>query len=318
MFKNNSYVTPIHSLNFKVNDNNFYMKRDDLLPFSFGGNKVRIAESYFKDMFAKNCDCMITYGNSRSNLSRVIANLSLAYDVPCFVISPIEYTDEPQQTYNSKLVKSLKANIVTCKKNQVASTIQKVIDDCKRDGLKPYYVYGDIYGKGNTNPAVDAYAETFNEIAHYEKQKEINFDYIFLATGTGATQAGLISGNYINKNNKNIVGISIAREQMRAKKLILNYLSSYLKMSDEHLPENTVNIIDEFILNGYGHYNKAILETINEILQIDGVPLDPTYTGKAFWGMVETVKDYSIQNKNILFLHTGGLPLFFDSLNYKE
>jgi D-cysteine desulfhydrase len=68
--------TPIHPLKYNDGRNTFYIKRDDLLPFSFGGNKVRIAQKYFEDMDEKGCDCIIAYGNSRSNLCRVIANMS--------------------------------------------------------------------------------------------------------------------------------------------------------------------------------------------------------------------------------------------------
>ena len=71
--------TPIQKLEFP-NDRNvrLYCKREDLLPFSLGGNKVRIGRAFFQDMQEKNKDCMIIYGNSRSNLCRVLANLCCA------------------------------------------------------------------------------------------------------------------------------------------------------------------------------------------------------------------------------------------------
>ena len=69
----NQYKTPIYDMNYSDQKNEFFIKRDDLLPFSFGGNKVRIAEQYFRDMKKKDCDCIIAYGSSRSNLCRVIA-----------------------------------------------------------------------------------------------------------------------------------------------------------------------------------------------------------------------------------------------------
>ena len=50
------------------------------------------------------------------------------------------------------------------------------------------------------------------------------------------------------------------------------------------------------------------------MLRCNGIPLDPTYTGKAFWGMLQYLKDHGIRGKRILFLHTGGTPLFFDLL----
>ncbi|RHP38424.1 pyridoxal-phosphate dependent enzyme [Blautia sp. AF34-10] len=79
--------TPIQKLEFP-NDRNvrLYCKREDLLPFSLGGNKVRIGRAFFRDMQEKNKDCMIIYGNSRSNLCRVLANLCCAEKIPCYMI----------------------------------------------------------------------------------------------------------------------------------------------------------------------------------------------------------------------------------------
>ena len=58
--------------------NSIYVKRDDLLPFSFGGNKVRIALEFINDMKKQGKDCIVGYGNARSNLSRALANLAIS------------------------------------------------------------------------------------------------------------------------------------------------------------------------------------------------------------------------------------------------
>ncbi len=71
--------TPVHRLEWPDSLNNIYIKRDDLLPFSFGGNKVRIAMEFFRDMKAQSKDCIIGYGSSRSNLVRAVANMASAY-----------------------------------------------------------------------------------------------------------------------------------------------------------------------------------------------------------------------------------------------
>lgn len=68
-------MTPIHEIHVEGNRNHIYLKREDLLPFSFGGNKVRIAKKFFEDMEATGKDCMVGYGNARSNLSRALANI---------------------------------------------------------------------------------------------------------------------------------------------------------------------------------------------------------------------------------------------------
>jgi D-cysteine desulfhydrase len=72
----------------------------------------------------------------------------------------------------------------------------------------------------------------------------------------------------------------------------------------------------EFAYNcgGYGLYDEEVESTIERLLRTDGIPLDPTYTGKAYRGMLSYLDSQRIVGKNVLFLHTGGLPLFFDYL----
>ena len=73
--------TPIQHLSGELdNGNELYIKRDDLLPFSMGGNKVRISQAFFQDMEHKGCDTMIIYGSRHSNLCRVLSNLCCSKD----------------------------------------------------------------------------------------------------------------------------------------------------------------------------------------------------------------------------------------------
>ena len=76
--------------------------------------------------------------------------------------------------------------------------------------------------------------------------------------------------------------------------------------------------MDDYIGKGYAVKNSDISETIKYVMLKYGVPLDSTYTAKAFWGMENYIKKKKIQNKTILFLHTGGTPLFFDDFNEEK
>ena len=307
-----SYQTPIHALNFYDGNNKYFIKRDDLLPFSFGGNKVRIARKYFEDMNRLGRDCIITYGNSRSNLCRVIANISKAKNLPCFIISPADEYGEREETNNSNLVKAMGAQIIPCYRSNVAATVARTIDACKAKGLLSYYIFGDIYGKGNEKIAVQAYVEAYEEIVKYEAEKGVVFDYIFHASGTGITQAGLVCGSLLRGDNKIIVGISVSRNAALGRKIIADNIIAYMEKEEDFA--NAINFEDKYLAGGYGKYNNAIKDIIKIILHADGIPLDSTYTGKAFWGMTEYLKQHSIEKKKILFIHTGGLPLFFDKL----
>lgn len=313
-----TYITPIVK-SILNNQNNIFYKREDLLPFSFGGNKVRIALQFFEDMERKGKNCIIAYGNSRSNLSRVIANMASVKGIPCCVISPNDEDDSRTETNNSKMVQLFGAEIVTCSKKGVLETVKVVLDEYVERGFKPYYIYGDETGKGNEATPVRAYVEVYNEILEQEKMLGVQFDYIFHASGTGMTQAGLICGNIINHQNKKIIGCSIARKAVNEIPILKKYVSAYLERLDiavsSDIIENSIYFLDKNFSGGYGICDNSILATISQVLREEGMFLDSTYTGKAFYAMKKYIEEENIFSKNILFINTGSAPLFFDKIS---
>ena len=297
-----SFNTPV--IQIPDEKNNIFIKRDDLLPFSFGGNKVRIALEFIEDMKKQGKDCIVGYGNARSNLSRALANLCYHFNIPCHIISPADEDGTRIDTYNSKIVLTCGAKFHCCKKSNVKETVESVLKSLSEEGLNPYYIYGDSTGKGNEHIPLLAYAKVYEEIKN-------QYDYIFLATGTGMTQGGLLAGKAINKGKEKIIGISIARSAEQETKILersLGYFSSRIRM----LESCEINVEDAYLCKGYGTYNHKITNTIYHQLIYNGMPLDPTYTGKAFWGMQDFLKKNKVEGQKVLFIHTGGTPLFFD------
>ena len=301
-------MTPIQYVS-KVNGNKLYIKRDDLLGFSFGGNKVRIAQEFFADAKRKGANCIIGYGSSRSNLCRVLANMSLSNGMKCHIISPSEQDGTRFKSNNSTLVNQCGVKVHYCEKHNVAETVEKVIKECEDEGLKPYYINGDKYGNGNERVPLYAYEKTYDEIKEQAQNIQILFDYIFLPTGTGMTQAGLLLGLQKSAGCEKIIGISIARDSEKERETINKFLKC---AGATQFPKEKVIVTDKYLCGGYGKYDKEVESTILDVYKKYGIPLDPTYTGKAYNGMLEFLKEKQIANKNILFLHTGGTPLFFD------
>jgi D-cysteine desulfhydrase len=301
--------TTIQKISEKLNNNSFYIKRDDLLPISFGGNKARKAILFFKNFEINEYDFILTYGSKSSNHCRIVANIAASKNIPCLIISP---SNNHKETFNSKMVKIFGANIKYFDLTEINIKIKNEIDYLRKKGYKPFFIQGGGHGDLGTQ----AYVEAYKEIVDYEFDTGIDFDYIFHASGTGTTQAGLICGNLIKNKKKQIIGISIARSKSYGLKIIKDSICSYLnKINKINIKPAKVHFIDDYILEGYGSYNYKIIKIIKEVLINDGIPMDAIYTGKAYWGMKEYIKKNNIKNKNILFLHTGGVPLFFDNLN---
>lgn len=303
--------TPIINLN-QVCENNLFVKREDLMPFSFGGNKYRIAQEILEDIEKTKKDLLIGYGNVRSNMCRVLANIAFSKNIPCYIVSPSEEDDLIIKTFNSYLVDDCKAKMIHCSKENVYKTISSLLEKCKKEGYKPYYLYGTAKGKGNEIILAKAYAKVFNEIMVQENDMKIKFDYIFLAAGTGMTYSGLALEKIRQNSSVKLVGISISRNNKKCYEVLNDYLSAY-GISNINV-EKVIDFSDEYLCGGYGKYDEHIKEIINYSMNKWGMPLDPTYTGKAFYGMLSYLKKHDIKNKNVLFLHTGGTPLFFDYL----
>ena len=282
------------------NNNHLYIKREDLIPYSFGGNKARKGFLFFKDIDAGDYDTVVTYGSSHSNHCRVVANMAAARGMKCVIIGPAEVSEE---TYNSRMMMIFGAEIITVPIEEVHDTIEKKLDELRKEGKKPYF----IPGGGHGNIGTEAYVQCYEEI-----RERGQFDYIFFASGTGTTHAGLVCGKLKYQGTENIVGISIARKAPRGRQVVLDSIEEYLGPHPD--AESATVFVDDYVGDGYGRENDEIEETIRDVLIKYGIPLDSTYTAKAFLGMKKYIDKNHITGKNILFIHTGGTPLFFDDV----
>lgn len=299
--------TAIEKMSFDFGNNEFYIKRDDLIPFSFGGNKVRKALKFFEWILANGYTAVATYGSSSSNHCRIVANMASKFKLPCYIVSPEEGY---YQTANSRMVTMFGAEIVKAPLDKIKETINVLMKNISTTH-NPFF----IQGGGHGNLGTQAYVEAYGEICNYENNNNIKFDYIFHASGTGATQAGLICGAALSNDFvTNIVGISIARANPYGMSVIEESVADYLKSVSYGGKIPKVVFDDSYICGGYGKYTSEIVNMIIAVLENDGIPLDTTYTGKAFWGMKDYILKHGISNKRILFIHTGGTPLFFDEL----
>ena len=301
---------------YKLNSSEFtglYVKREDMIPYSFGGNKARKALLFYKEIDNGGYDYVVTYGSSHSNHCRVVANMAAERNLPCLIIGPQEVSDA---TYNSYMMELFGARIITVPVDEVSKTIDDKLSDLKEQGYNPYF----IIGGGHGNIGTQAYVDCYNEIAAFEKEQGIKFDYIFFASGTGTTQAGLVCGQLLSGDDRKIVGISIARKNPRGRDVVIDSIKDYLKeiagkdISDKEIQDKTI-FIDDYTGDGYGIDNTDISDTIKKSLKQYGMPLDSTYTGKALWGMEDYLRKNNLTDKTVLFIHTGGTPLFFDELN---
>ncbi len=306
--------TPVCRLSHLDLPNDVFIKRDDLYPFSFGGNKARKAELFWEDVEALKADYIVTYGSSSSNHCRVIANLAARNGIPCLLIAPQE---KSEKTFNRDMTGLFGADVLPVPVEHVKDTIDCTLEKLREDGYSPYF----IMGGGHGNLGTQAYVNVYEEIRRYEEEKGWKFDRIFHASGTGTTQAGLICGQLLSgEHARRITGISIARRNPYGRDVVVQSVKDYLKEQgkDTLYEDKYVEFVDDYTEDGYGSGSPAIDAWIRRMLIHEGIPLDETYTGKAFAGMCDYLEKNRVIGQKILFIHTGGTPLFFDYLMKRD
>ena len=305
-FLSTTYITPIQFIEEKKNK--IYIKRDDMIPYSFGGNKARKGYLFFQEIDKGGYDSVVTYGSSHSNHCRIISNMAAARKIPCYLIVPDEVSDT---TYNSRFMEMFEAEVIHAPLEKVHDTIENKLVELQHEGKNPYF----IPGGGHGNIGTQAYVNCYDEIKLYEKLNHIYFDYIFLASGTGTTHAGLVCGQIKNGDERKIVGISIARKNPYGRNIVVDSIKEYMpELTDEVIQQKTI-FLDDYIGEGYGIESIDIEDMIKYAMVNYGIPMDSTYTAKAFTGMKDYIFSKRIEGKNILFIHTGGTPLFFDDFS---
>lgn len=312
--------TPVYCLGKEL-DCELYVKREDLIPYSFGGNKARKGFLFYNQIDQGKYDCVVTYGSSHSNHCRIIANMAAARGIKCFIIGPSEAS---VPTFNSSMMDLFGAEITVVPVERVHDAIEQKLLLLKQQGCNPFF----IPGGGHGNIGTEAYVRCYDEIRAYESENGIYFDYIFFASGTGTTQAGLVCGQLLHCDDRAIVGISIARKKPRGRDVVLDsirdYLSYVYSRHEDRLDvllreaDRCTIFVDDYIGAGYGHENKDVIDTIRDVMLRYGIPLDSTYTGKAFYGMRRYLSENGVNGKKVLFIHTGGTPLFFNDISRED
>lgn len=303
----NRYPTPIEYYG-EINKNKIYIKRDDLTEPTLGGNKVRKLEFFLAEAKNNNVDYIVTYGAAQSNHCRL--TVSMASRLGFKVLLILAKSEQINYNGNYLIYELYDTEIVWTNTNEVPETIDATLKNLEKKGHKPYFIQGGGHGDLGTH----AYKVAFDEIVKQEHAMNVDFNHIFHASGTGTTQAGLIAGDMLQGSEKSITGISVARNKERGTEVISESIQSYLGNVYPEVQAKPYNIefLDQYVGEGYADIYPQIIETIKNVAKTSSVLLDPVYTGKAFYGMMDYIQKNNIQEQNILFIHTGGIPLLFN------
>lgn len=291
-----------------------YIKRDDLTGAALSGNKIRKLEFVLADALAQKADTVVTCGGAQSNHCRATAVAAAMLGLNCrLLLRTPDPSNPPPAAGNILLDRMAGAEIVWITPDDYKKRDEFLAREAaalQASGRKPYTIPEGASTALGALGYVRATEELVNDITNtlggaHQPCTIIN------AAGSGGTSAGLILGAKIFDVNARIVGVNVCDDReyfVRAigeicEKAIADY---YLDIDFSR--ERDIEIIDGYVGRGYGLSQPEELALIRDVAQTEGIFLDPVYTGKAFFGMVEELKrDPQFLGQRIIFIHTGGI-----------
>ncbi|MEG2172629.1 MAG: D-cysteine desulfhydrase [Desulfovibrionaceae bacterium] len=324
-FPRRGYVTtatPIESVpQFSAalgNKVNVYIKRDDLLPGTAGGNKTRKLDFCIADALHKKADTIITCGAVQSNHCRLTLAWSVKEGLDCHLVleERVAGSYKPEASGNNFLFQLLGVKSITVVPggSNMPAEMEKLAESLRAKGRSPYIIPG-----GASNPlGALGYVSCAEETLHQLFQMGLNIDHMIVPSGSAGTHAGIITGMYLNNANIPVTGIGVNRNKAVQEDAVLNLAHGTAKLIgvDAEIPASAVVAYDDYVGPGYSLPTAGMVEAVKMLAQTEGILLDPVYSGKAMAGLIDLVrKNHFPKGANVLFLHTGGSPALYAYLD---
>lgn len=293
---------------------NLYVKRDDLLPGSGGGNKTRKLEFCIADALDQGKDSIITCGAVQSNHCRLTAAWSAKEGLDCHLVleERVAGSYKADASGNNFLFELLdvKSIDVVPGGSDMMAEMSKKADVLAAAGKKPYIVPG---GASNAIGAM-GYAVCAEETMGQLNEMRLDIDHIIVPSGSAGTHAGMAVGMAGVNGGIPISGVNVSRTKDVQEEIVYNLaveLAEKIGVKGGVAREDIV-CFDQYVGPGYSLPTDSMVEAVKLFAKNEAVLLDPVYSGKAAAGLIDLVrKGHFSDGANVLFLHTGGSPALY-------
>ena len=291
-----------------------WIKRDDCTGLSTGGNKTRKLEFLMAEALAQGADTVITQGATQSNHARQTAAFSAKLGLACHILLE-DRTGSNDANYNTNgnvLLDHLHGATTSRRAGGVdmAAEMELLADQQRAEGRKPYVIPG-----GGSNPTgALGYVNCAFELVGQANDRGLLIDHIVTATGSAGTQAGLITG--LKALNAGIpllgIGVRAPKEKQEENVFALAQRTAEKLGCPGVVQRGDVVADTTYVGKGYGIPREDTLEAIRMFAQLEGLLLDPVYSGKGAAGLIDLVrKGHFTKGQRVVFLHTGGAAGLF-------
>lgn len=287
-----------------------FIKRDDVTPVALGGNKLRKLEFLAADALREGADVLLTAGAIQSNHVRQTAAVAAKLGLKCVALleNPIGTRAENYLSNGNRLLLDLlDCEIVPVEAlTHPATQLAEQAERLEAQGFRPYIV---PVGGSNWLGAL-GYIECAQEIAH-QSEGVVDFAAVVVASGSAGTHAGLAVGLEQLLPETELIGVTVSRKAEQQLPIV-DSLRQQLISKLEVTSSAPVTLWDDYFAPRYGEPNEEGMEAVKLLAKLEGILLDPVYTGKAMAGLLDGIAQNRFRREGpLLFVHTGGAPALF-------
>jgi 1-aminocyclopropane-1-carboxylate deaminase/D-cysteine desulfhydrase-like pyridoxal-dependent ACC family enzyme len=309
-----------------------WVKREDLLPLAFGGNKLRNLEFLVGAALAEGADTLVTSGRRWSNHCRLTAAAGAKAGLGVELVLSGPAADPPGP--GIRLMQHLGATVhqlPTADRAAREAEVERVAAAVRARGGRPY-----VIGVGGSG-VLGAYGQYLAGLEAFDQASAagpaVDVDVIIVPSATGGTQAGLVAACADRSPGTHVAGMVVARSASDLRPAIESMVRDLdvliarrpsAATDDAPAPTTTtradtfdpgIDLDERHLGEGYGRPTRAAAEAAELLARSEGILVDPIYTAKALVGLIAGVRGGAWDGQRILFWHAGGLPGIFEPLD---
>ncbi|MBU2532163.1 MAG: D-cysteine desulfhydrase [Alphaproteobacteria bacterium] len=307
-------LEPLDRLTVELGGPEIWIKRDDCTGLSTGGNKTRKLEFLMAEAVAEGADTVVTQGATQSNHARQTAAFAAKLGISCHILLEDRTgSHDPDYKYNGNvLLDELHGASWEGRAGGIDmnAELEATAEKMRSSGRRVYVIPG-----GGSNPTgALGYVNCAFELLEQINRRGLEIDAIIHATGSSGTQAGLVAGLCATHTPIPLLGIGVRapREKQEAAVFALAQATAEKLGCPGVVTRNAVVANTDYVGQGYGIPTEATLEAIDMFARLEGILLDPVYTGKGAAGLIDLIRrGYFKKGQRVVFLHTGGSAALF-------